>query len=159
MERFLGEQRTTGTTGIGKKFFTACRGVAVAQDYQIDFDRRRAALDQRGHVPRRERRAIDDAEIVERCMYPLINEGAKILEEGIALRSSDIDIVWIYGYGFPRYRGGPMFYADTVGVDKVYELMAKLYEEQGEWVKPAPLLEKLAKEGKSFKDYADSNRA
>lgn len=106
-----------------------------------------------------ERRAIDDAEIVERCMYPLINEGAKILEEGIALRPSDIDIVWIYGFGFPRYRGGPMFYADTVGVDKVYEFMAKLYEEQGEWVKPAPVLEKLAKEGKSFKDYADSNLA
>ncbi len=106
-----------------------------------------------------ERRTIDDAEIVERCMYSLINEGAKILEEGIALRPSDIDIVWIYGFGFPRYRGGPMFYADTVGVDTVYELMAKLYEQQGEWVKPAPLLEKLAKEGKSFKDYADSNRA
>ncbi|GMR24056.1 MAG: 3-hydroxyacyl-CoA dehydrogenase NAD-binding domain-containing protein [Acidobacteriota bacterium] len=106
-----------------------------------------------------ERRTIDDAEIVNRCMYPLINEGAKILEEGIALRPSDIDIVWIYGYGFPRYRGGPMFYADTVGVDKVYEFMAKLYEEQGEWVKPAPLLEKLAKQGKSFKEYADSNRA
>ena len=106
-----------------------------------------------------ERRTIDDAEIVERCMYSLINEGAKILEEGIALRPSDIDIVWIYGFGFPRYRGGPMFYADTVGVDNVYELMAKLYEQQGEWVKPAPLLEKLAKEGKSFKDYADSNRA
>ena len=106
-----------------------------------------------------ERRTIDDAEIVERCMYSLLNEGAKILEEGIALRPSDIDIVWIYGFGFPRYRGGPMFYADTVGVDNVYELMAKLYEQQGEWVKPAPLLEKLAKEGKSFKDYADSNRA
>ena len=106
-----------------------------------------------------ERRTLDDAEIVERCMYSLINEGAKILEEGIALRPSDIDIVWIYGFGFPRYRGGPMFYADTVGVDTVYELMAKLYEQQGEWVKPAPLLEKLAKEGKSFKDYADSNRA
>ena len=91
-------------------------------------------------------------------MYALINEGAKVLEEGIALRPSDIDIVWIYGYGFPRYRGGPMFYADTVGLDKVYEFMAKLYQEQGEWAKPAPLLEKLANEGKTFKDYADSNR-
>ena len=101
-----------------------------------------------------ERRAISDEEIVERCMFPLINEGAKILEEGIALRPGDIDIVWIYGYGFPRYRGGPMFYADTVGVDKIHETMVRLYEEQGEWVKPAPLLEQLAKEGKSFKDYA-----
>ena len=100
-----------------------------------------------------ERRAISDEEIVERCMFPLINEGAKILEEGIALRPGDIDIVWIYGYGFPRYRGGPMFYADTVGVDKIHETMVRLYEEQGEWVKPAPLLTQLAKDGKSFKDY------
>ena len=106
-----------------------------------------------------ERRTIDDAEIVNRCMYALINEGAKILEEGIALRPSDIDIVWIYGYGFPRYRGGPMFYADTVGLDKVYEFMTTLYQEQGEWAKPAPLLDKLANEGKSFKDYADSNQS
>jgi len=99
-----------------------------------------------------ERREISDAEILERCMYPLINEGAKILEEGIALRSSDIDVVWMAGYGFPRYRGGPMFYADTVGVDKVYEVMARLHSEHGDLVKPAPLLEKLANEGKSFGD-------
>ncbi len=66
-----------------------------------------------------ERRAITDQEILERCMYALVNEGAEILEEGIALRASDIDIVYLYGYGFPRYRGGPMFYADTVGLDKV----------------------------------------
>ena len=62
-----------------------------------------------------ERRTIGHDEIVERCIYAMVNEGAKILEEGIAMRSSDVDIVWIYGYGFPRYRGGPMFYADTVG--------------------------------------------
>ena len=99
-----------------------------------------------------ERREISSEEIVERCMYPLINEGAKILEEGIALRPGDIDIVWIYGYGFPRYRGGPMFYADTVGVDEVYDAMARLYTEQGEWVRPAPLLEKLAKEGGTFEE-------
>ncbi len=102
-----------------------------------------------------ERRTIDDAEIVRRCLYPLINEGAKLLEEGIALRPSDIDIVWIYGYGFPRYRGGPMFYADTVGVDSIYEFMVKLHEEQGAWGKPAALLEKLATEGTGFEDYAD----
>ena len=101
-----------------------------------------------------ERRAISDEEIVERCMFPLINEGAKILEEGVALRPGDIDIVWIYGYGFPRYRGGPMFYADTVGVDKIHETMVRLHDEQGEWMKPAPLLTQLAKEGKSFKDFA-----
>ena len=96
------------------------------------------------------RRAIDDTEIVERCMFPLVNEGAKILEEGIALRPVDIDIVWIYGYGFPRYRGGPMFYADQVGVKKVYETIKRLHETHGDWLKPAPLLERLAREGKGF---------
>ena len=99
-----------------------------------------------------ERRAIGDDEILERCMYPLINEGAKILEEGLALRPLDIDIIWIYGYGFPRYRGGPMFYADLVGVGKINDAMSRLYDEHGEWLKPAPLLEKLAKEGKGFGD-------
>ena len=64
-----------------------------------------------------EQRNIGDAEILERCIYPMINEGAKILEEGKAQRASDIDIVWIYGYGWPVYRGGPMFYADTVGLE------------------------------------------
>ena len=85
-------------------------------------------------------------------MYPLVNEAAKILEEGIAARASDVDIIWIYGYGFPRYRGGPMFWADQIGVDKIYETMSRLYDEQGEWLRPAPLLEKLAKEGKGFGD-------
>ena len=61
-------------------------------------------------------------------MYALVNEGAKILEEGIALRASDIDIVYLYGYGFPRYRGGPMFYADTVGLDKVYASVKRFHE-------------------------------
>ena len=99
------------------------------------------------------RRKIGSEEIVERCIYALINDGAKILEEGVALRSSDIDIVWVYGYGFPRYRGGPMFYADTVGVKKVYEAVKRFYGEQGEWMRPAPLLEQLAKEGKNFWDF------
>jgi 3-hydroxyacyl-CoA dehydrogenase len=99
-----------------------------------------------------ERRAISSEEIVERCVCALINEGAKILEEGIALRSSDVDIVWIYGYGFPRYRGGPMFYADTVGVKNVYEAVSRFYAEQGEWMTPAPLLKRLANEKKRFAD-------
>jgi 3-hydroxyacyl-CoA dehydrogenase len=90
------------------------------------------------------RRAISDQEILERCIYPMINEGAKILEEGKAYRASDIDIVWLNGYGFPAYRGGPMFYADTVGLPTV---LAKL-REQGQ--APAALLEKLAAEGKGF---------
>jgi 3-hydroxyacyl-CoA dehydrogenase len=97
-----------------------------------------------------ERRSFTKDEIVERCIYALINEGAKILEEGIALRASDVDLVWIHGYGFPRYRGGPMFYADTVGLKKVYDTVARFYQEQGEWMKPAPLLERLAREGGGF---------
>jgi 3-hydroxyacyl-CoA dehydrogenase len=90
------------------------------------------------------RRAISDAEILERCIYPMINEGAKILEEGKAYRASDIDIVWLNGYGWPAYRGGPMFYADTVGLKQVAgKLKAYGYE-------PAALLAKLAGEGKGF---------
>ena len=95
-------------------------------------------------------REISDAEILERCIYPMINEGAKILEEGKAQRASDIDVVWIYGYGWPVYRGGPMFFADTVGLKTV---LAKLKEFQatfGDDFKPAALLEKLAAEGGSF---------
>ena len=99
-----------------------------------------------------ERRKISDQEILERCMYPMINEAAKILDEGIAQRPSDIDVIWLYGYGFPRHRGGPMFWADHVGVKKVYEGMSKLHEEHGDWLEPAPLLKKLAEEGKGFKD-------
>jgi 3-hydroxyacyl-CoA dehydrogenase len=99
-----------------------------------------------------ERREISDQEIIERCLYPLINEGAKVLEEGIAMRPCDIDIVWLFGYGFPRYRGGPMFYADTVGVKTIYDKMCAFHEQHGELMKPAPLLEKLAKEEKRFAD-------
>jgi 3-hydroxyacyl-CoA dehydrogenase len=83
-------------------------------------------------------------------MYPLVNEGAKILEEGLALRASDIDIVWMYGYGFPRYRGGPMFWADLVGVKKIYDVMSRLHDEHGDWLEPAPLLRRLAEQGHGF---------
>ena len=98
------------------------------------------------------RRPVNDDEIIPRCLYPLVNEGAKILEEGLALRASDIDIVWMYGYGFPRFRGGPMFWADLVGTRTIYETMSRLHDEHGDWLEPAPLLAKLAKEGKEFGD-------
>jgi 3-hydroxyacyl-CoA dehydrogenase len=96
------------------------------------------------------RRQIDDREILERCLYPLINEGAKILEEGIASRPSDIDVIWLYGYGFPIYRGGPMYYADRIGLRTVYDSLSRLYDLHGELLKPAALLETLAKQGGSF---------
>jgi 3-hydroxyacyl-CoA dehydrogenase len=96
-------------------------------------------------------RQISDEEIVERLIYALVNEAAYILEEGIALRASDIDMVYLTGYGFPPYRGGPMFYADTVGLPKVLASIEKFQKGyQGEVWKPAPLLVRLAKEGKRF---------
>ena len=99
-----------------------------------------------------ERRFIGEQEIIERCIYTMINEGAKILAEGIAQRPGDIDTVWLYGYGFPRQRGGPMFYADSVGLKQVYDVISALYDEHGEWLKPAPLLKELAEAGKGFGD-------
>ena len=99
-------------------------------------------------------RPISDEEIVERLIYALVNEGAYILEEGIALRASDIDMVYLTGYGFPAFRGGPMFYASTVGLPKVLESIKRFQSGyQGSVWKPAPLLERLANEGKSFSDY------
>ena len=73
------------------------------------------------------RRAIDDDEILARCLYPLINIGANILEEGMAARSSDIDVIWLNGYGFPAYRGGPMFYADQVGLTHVHDTICRFH--------------------------------
>ena len=98
-------------------------------------------------------RKIPDDEIVERCIFALVNEGARILDEGIALRASDIDMVYLTGYGFPPYRGGPMFYADEVGLDKVVSSIRKFQAGyQGAQWKPAPLLVKLAKEARRFND-------
>nr|WP_217344444.1 3-hydroxyacyl-CoA dehydrogenase NAD-binding domain-containing protein [Noviherbaspirillum sp. L7-7A]MBV0878595.1 enoyl-CoA hydratase/isomerase family protein [Noviherbaspirillum sp. L7-7A] len=98
-----------------------------------------------------ERRKISDEEIVERLVYALVNEGARILEEGIAQRASDIDMVYLAGYGFPVFRGGPMFYADTVGLPNVVMAMEKFAKgNHGQAWTPAPLLARLAAEGKTF---------
>ena len=96
------------------------------------------------------RREISDEEILQRCIYPIINEGAKILEEKIAVRPSDLDVIWVNGYGWPVYRGGPMFYADLVGLDKILDALKKFQAEHGDDFKPAPLLEQLVSEGKNF---------
>jgi 3-hydroxyacyl-CoA dehydrogenase len=98
------------------------------------------------------RRSISNEEILERCIYPMINEGAKIIEEGKAQRASDIDIVWINGYGWPVYRGGPMFFADLVGPDKVLAKLKEFEATMGPDFTPAPLLENLASEKKRFQD-------
>jgi 3-hydroxyacyl-CoA dehydrogenase len=97
-------------------------------------------------------RKVSDQEILERCVYPMINEGAKILEEKIAIRPSDIDIVWINGYGWPVYRGGPMFYGDTVGLKTVVAKLKEYGPKLGKDFSLSPLLEKLAAEGKRFQD-------
>jgi 3-hydroxyacyl-CoA dehydrogenase len=96
------------------------------------------------------RRTVSNEEILARCLYPMINEGAKILEEGIAIRASDIDVIWIYGYGFPAFRGGPMFHADSVGLKTVLDGILKFQEQHGDVWKPSALLKKLAAEGKGF---------
>jgi 3-hydroxyacyl-CoA dehydrogenase len=93
-------------------------------------------------------------EIQERCLYAMINEGALLLEEGIAVRASDIDIVYASGYGFPRYRGGPMFYADTVGLKVIYDKIMEFQKTlDPQYWQPAPLLEKLARAGSSFAQW------
>ena len=100
-----------------------------------------------GHAPR----GISDEEILQRCIYPMINEGAKILQEGIAIRASDIDVVWVYGYGWPVSRGGPMHYANSVGLDKIVAALQQYQQQTGDdfW-KPCQLLVDLAEQGKAF---------
>jgi 3-hydroxyacyl-CoA dehydrogenase len=99
------------------------------------------------------RRTFTSEEIVERTIFALINEGARVLEEGVALRAADIDTVYVSGYGFPAYRGGPMFYADRVGLARIHERVAALHREHGQRWAPAPLLARLAREGSSFRDW------
>jgi 3-hydroxyacyl-CoA dehydrogenase len=99
------------------------------------------------------RRKITPEEIIERTQYALINEGARILEEGIALRAVDIDIIYLNGYGYPAWRGGPMWYANTVGLKKVYDRVSEFHAEHGELWEPAALLKTLAEQGKTFADF------
>src|SRR5208282_3958558 len=99
-------------------------------------------------------RQISAAEITDRCLYALVNEGALILEEGYTLRASDIDIIYIHGYGFPGHRGGPMWYADTVGLKHVCERVCDFQRQLGEIWRPAPLLKRLADQGKTFAEFS-----
>ena len=134
-------------TGAGYYDYDANRRAtpsAVTEKIIADF------LAARGITPR----PVGDQEIVERCIYPMINEACKVLAEGIAVRASDIDVIMVQGYGFPRYRGGLTYFADQEGLDKVLAIMQKLERELGESMKPAPLLEQLAREGGLLHKFA-----
>ena len=100
-----------------------------------------------------QKREIGKEEIVDRLIYALVNEGARILEEGIALRAVDIDIIYLAGYGFPAHKGGPMWYADTVGLKKVYDRVVEFHQRLGRFWEPAPLLKKLAESGGKFAEW------
>ena len=107
----------------------------------------------------RKKRVVSDDEILERMMYPMINEGARILEEGVAARPSDIDVIWLYGYGWPIYRGGPMFYADQVGLKHIADRLSYYAKETNDpSLEPAPLLKRLAAEGKTFASLAQTRK-
>jgi 3-hydroxyacyl-CoA dehydrogenase len=99
------------------------------------------------------RRSISSAEIVERTLYALINEGAKILEEGVVRQAMTLDVICVTGYGFPRFRGGPMWYADSIGLKRIYHRICKFLEDHGPYWTPAPLLRQLVEEGKSFAQF------
>jgi 3-hydroxyacyl-CoA dehydrogenase len=105
-------------------------------------------------------RSHDNQEIVERCLYPLLNEGFRILEEGVVIRASDIDVVWTSGYGFPRYRGGPMFYAETIGLKTLLDGILKYQKLFGpmHW-QPASLLAELVEKGMSISDWERSKQS
>src|SRR5882757_5268897 len=108
----------------------------------------------------RKRRAVSDDEILERMMYPMINEGARILEEGVAARPSDIDVIWLYGYGWPIYRGGPMFYADQVGLKHIADRLSYYAKATNDpSLEPSPLLKRLAAEGGTFASMAAASKA
>ena len=99
-----------------------------------------------------QRQPMDENDILKRCLYGMVNEGAKLLEQGIALRPSDIDITYLTGYGFPAHHGGPMYLADRIGLDQVLADIQRFHAQDGHWWQPAPLLERLVREGKRFAD-------
>jgi len=128
--------------------------------YRYD-DQRRAAPDPEvaalvrnwtaeARIPQRK---IPAPEIVDRCLYALVNEGARVLEEGYALRAVDIDVIYLNGYGFPAYRGGPMWYADTIGLRKVYDRVCEFRRQHGELWEPAALLKRLAEANQTFAEF------
>lgn len=131
----------------GKGWYLYSDGKAAPDPEVLELIR---SLSRSSGIPQR---TFTDAEIVERAFYGLINEGAKALEEGYALRASDIDVIYTNGYGFPAWRGGPMFYADSVGLKKIVERIRDFERELGVRWKLSPLLQKLADAGKTFRIF------
>jgi 3-hydroxyacyl-CoA dehydrogenase len=148
----LAEQERYGQkTGKGMYIYESDSRVPVPDPEVADMIRAEAVL------LGVEQRKISKQEIIERCIYGLVSEGARVLEEGIASQSSDIDVVWTNGYGFPRHRGGPMHYADTVGLNKVLATINKFKDRFGaEYWEPPELLVELAKSKGTFGDYSRS---
>ena len=112
-----------------------------------------AIIENRAHAAGIEQRVISDAEIVDRLVLTLVNEGARVLEEGVALRAADIDVIYLTGYGFPAFRGGPMFYADRRGLGEVLARIQAFHAQHGDRWRPAPLLERLARAGSTFRAH------
>jgi 3-hydroxyacyl-CoA dehydrogenase len=146
LERICEQGRYGQKTGAG--WYKYEDGRTAVPDPEIE-----ALLVARSEEMEITRRSISDEEILQRCVYSLINEGAKILEEGLAIRASDVDVVWLHGYGFPRWRGGPMFYADTVGLSEVAATLDRFHDAWGDKWKPADLLRELAEDKSSFGDW------
>jgi 3-hydroxyacyl-CoA dehydrogenase len=149
LERICEQGRYGQKTGAG--WYVYEDGRTAVPDPMVE-----AMLTERSSEMGINRRDISDAEILQRCMYSLINEGAKILEEDLAIRASDIDVIWQHGYGFPRWRGGPMFYADTVGLADVVATLDGFHAEWGDKWEPAGLLRELAEAGSSFREWDKS---
>jgi 3-hydroxyacyl-CoA dehydrogenase len=152
LERFGFAGRLGQKSGSGFYRYAA-GGRDALPDPEVTAPIERLAAD-RGIV----RRSIPEAEIVERCVLSLILMGARILEEGIAARASDVDVVWTSGYGFPRYLGGPLFYADTLGLAHVADRIRQYHSRYGHYWRPASLIDQLAAEGSSFVQWDQSRR-
>ena len=125
----------------GKGFYTYDENRNKSPDPEVE-----EIIKKFGEERQAQMRDISKEEILQRCLYPMINEGFKILEEGMAIRASDIDIVWTNGYGWPVYEGGPMFYGNLVGYDKVLEWLQNAEKELGPEFKPSAYLEKVVAE-------------
>lgn len=151
-DRLVEKDRNGLKTGRGAYLYEAGSRVPIPDPEVLEIAKQEAA---RLGVTQRD--DISDEEILVRCLYTLINEGACILEEGIAAKSSDIDVIYVYGYGFPVYRGGPMQYADEVGLGEIVDKLSTYAERLGDygkmWLQPSDLLIKLAQERSSFAKF------